>query len=278
MKRFYLDTNIYSYLCNPDHDLFKISGKLKTLARHRFIEIFGSLEILEEFLPRQKSDQNHYIRMVDLFWELCGIRVLNYWNSLIRCEVNKGARLSVKEAFLPEDILRVVHNNSYNTNMDDNYAVEVQKRKSEYEAVRRSLVKEIFSIAKKEWGLDDFRENISNMVINRKLVSNWGRGLLSQDATRYGLNKDENTWPDISILPCTRSFISINLAWVRKNYVNLRKDKGADFYDSMHYVLATMVGYFTTSDKVLRSTVDLIGWKPTTTIDVTRFSDVIKSL
>ena len=57
--------------------------------------------------------------------------------------------------------------------------------------------------------------------------------------------------------------MAITLALRRKCHEAKRKDKGADSYDSMHYVMASMTNAFVTDDKALRHAIGLIESKPT---------------
>ncbi len=67
MERFYLDTQVFAYLVEEANDLSRLAIRLKQLVHARVIEVFGSLELLGEFVPRSRLDAPGFRRLVDYF-------------------------------------------------------------------------------------------------------------------------------------------------------------------------------------------------------------------
>ncbi len=264
MRRFYLDTNVFIYLTDGSRNLSGLTARIRTLLNARVIQMLGSWELLGEFVPRANTEPDAYKRMVDMFWTLCGPRVLRPWNELIRSEIQKGSRLSLRAAYFGDEILQSTYRLSYDPRAHHEWAEGVQQRKAEYEETMRSLAAEFEKIATKKWGAKEVRKSAGDLTITRERINDWGRDLLIRpDPSRHGLSNDEATWPDLSMLPCSSAYVAMTLAWRRKCHEAKRKDKGADYYDSMHYVLAAMGDALVTADRALHDAVELIEWRPT---------------
>lgn len=263
MRRFYLDTNVLIDLTETGN-LSWMAERIRRLLQARAVEILGSLELLGELVPRAHEDRDGYKRMLDMFWALCGPRVLHPWNELIRSEIQKGHRLSIREAYLDSSMTGSAHQLSYNPAANREWAEGVQERKAEYEETMRCRAAEFEKTAIQRWGAKEVRKSAADLTITRERINDWGRALLIRpDPSRHGLSNDEATWPDLSALPCARAYVAMTLAWRRKCHEAKRKDTGADFYDSMHYVIASMTDALVTNDKALRHAIGLIEWKPT---------------
>lgn len=279
MRRFYLDTHIFTYLTEDSRQQSHLASRLRSLVRARNVEICGSLELLEEFIPRAHVDPDGYKRMVDMFWTLSGPRVLRPWNELIRSEIEKGSRLSLREAYLDSDIVRSVHQLSYDSEAHRECADEVGQRKIEYEQSMREAAGTFDKIATERWGAKGVRDHAADLPMTREAINDWGQDILIRpEPSRYGLSGDETSWPDLSTLPCSSAYVAMTLALRRKCHETKRKDTGADSYDSMHYVMASMTNAFVTDDKKLRHAIGLIEWKPTQVLTLDEFARTLNRM
>jgi len=276
MRRYYFDTHVYDYLLKDEAQGGTLAKKVKTLAHSGHLQVFGSAELIGELVPIGSKDVSMYTNTIDLFWELCGLRILRPWNEIVRLEIRKGNKLSLSEAFLTPDKIYKARQCCYDPETHKKWAELVLKRKDGTLKDRADTGTQFEQIAVNQWGKKQVRDNSKSLEIDRNLIIDWGNDILIQpDPTRHGLSLDETTWPDISILPCSSSFVAITLAWLRKRFGYDRKERGSDFYDSYHYALATMSDEFITDDKGLRGAIKFIEWHPNRTNDIESFKQEI---
>ena len=315
MRRFYLDTNVFAYLTDPSGRHSPLAQRIKLLVRARAVEIVGSFELLGEFVPRASSDPDRHEYRLEFFWMVCGTRILRPWNELIRKEIEKGARLSLREAYVDLETVHAVHHLSYDHSAYEEWAQGVRKRKAEYvhamteaankveedaalalakqikkdgaselakegkEAAPDHTDKTVEKVPTKKQVVRAVRKAAGKMNISRELVVDWVRELLIRpNQSRFSLSSDEDTWPDPSALPCTSSYMAMTAALRRKCHEARRRDRGSDNYDTMHYVLGAMGDGLVTEDKGLHSATGLIEWNPVRVLTLEEFELLLRRL
>lgn len=276
-RRLYLDTMVYSLLSERAHS--RTATGLQNLVDEGVIEVLGSFELLGEFVPLATKNLGQYERIIDLFWSLCGRSVLQPWNEVIRSEIRKRNRLSYSEAYLGVDVVNFVRRLSRDKSAFEEWSDRVRERKEKYASSMTTAAERFEQVVQEKWGPREACKFASELTIDRKRIQDWGRDLLLRpDPERHGLSCDEETWPDISALPCASAYTAITLALRRKRHENRRKDQGNDYYDTMHYVHGSFAGELFTEDKGLRHAGSLIEWRPVETLGVNQLLTLVDEL
>lgn len=279
MPRYYLDTNVFSNLMNPGEPTGANTRRLERLTVVGSIEILGSFELLGEFVPLAQTNPVKHKHLIDFFWKICGHRILKPWNELIRAEIRKGSKLSFREAYLDIVTINQVRDLSYDPESHPEWTQRVQARKEDYAETMKDSSREFAEEVMQRFGETNVRKKVGEISITRERIREWGHSAyIEPDPSRLGLSRDKSTWPDLSVLPCSRAYVSMMLAWCIKCHEAKRKYRGSDFYDSMHYVLASMSDGFVTDDKGLRDGIGMIEWKPLRTFTSEEFETILVSI
>lgn len=261
MRKIYLDTNVFSMLAKDTSA--ESLAVIRRLAQRTKVQVLGSIEVLGEFVPVSASNPDLYNALLDLFWDICGGFLVKPWHDLLRLEIVKGNRLAIAEARVPIGAANEIADLARSPEARQEWVRQVVARKERYVKSMSEAAERFDSQAnEREWKQSDVRRHAGRLRINRVQIRDWGRSMLIRpNPTRLGLSGDASRWPDVSLLPCSSSYIAMTLVWCRKRHEAKRKYRGSDFYDSMHYVIGSLADVLVTDDEVLHHAVSMIEWR-----------------
>lgn len=250
--RVLLDNQQWNYLAAPEeyatHDGLDLSD-LQEAAKCREIEVIGSLDILQEIIEASHSKEAKYRRMVELFIEFMGNRLLLPLPERHPREVHAGGLLPLTERYLRRDDRRKIERLARNLRDVLDMSEEVYGEKQVFEAQEVQLREEMR--AKLEHAIGGFKLPGAKDWFDSTDLADWVHSVVTSGVERGRNDPEPVETVSYDRYPSAFTFVAARLAQIV--YVNAegRKIQSSDLADAYHLASGPYVHAIVSDDKVL---------------------------
>jgi hypothetical protein len=251
-QRVYFDTQQLNYFIgpdtgpHPDHSLRRVRHAIKA----RKIEVVGSLDLLQELIEALPQAGKKSRRMMDLFFQLVGDRVLLPLSERHRAEAVAGGMLSEKERYLSPDIRRKVRRLAQSGRDAIEVAEKLFREKLAFLDAEKAVQQQIRDRLIVEGATK--QAQLMRAWIADVDIDDWLR-----EITEAGGDLGSKTVrPDE--VPSASAFVAIRLARLARTIGEGRKLQGSDLADAHHVACGPYIDLLVTDDKELLNTLQLV--------------------
>lgn len=272
MTTAFLDAQIWNYLVDPDANSAANVDADQLISAAERHEIIGTFDVLQELMGTAGANAAKYERIVEMFFDLVGPRLLLPLAQRHILEAINGGLLATDRRFANREVRRDAKSAATKQQAvfeiaDEVYAEGANFKRKE-EAIRADLKRGLAEAGEsakpqrlREWyrtlDIDDLVKNVAEEGNNRG---------------HYAIEVGEDCGP--TRFPSLWMFTASRLARIPATLGEGRKIQPSDLADAHHVASGPYVDLFVTNDRELRRTIELMSCRalPFTCVDPTEFA------
>ncbi len=266
-----LDTQVWNYLVEPGSSPAAGVRTEQLVAAARRHEVVGTFDVLQELMGAGQHNATKYKRMVTMFFDLVGHRLLLPLDQRHIREALTGGLLPAGNRFANRQLRRDAESNAMKRRTVLEIANDVHTEgvdfKEQEEVVRAELKRELEAAGEstKPQRLRDWY-----MAFD---IDDWVRAVAEAGNTRghYAIEVGEDCGP--TRFPSSWMFTACRLARIPATLGEGRKIQRSDLADAHHVASGPYVDLFVTNDRELQRTIQLMSCRslPFRCVDLTEF-------
>jgi hypothetical protein len=262
-QHIYFDVHVYDWLL--DHAQTSEAQTLLNTVRSGETHVYGSVAVIEELTGKAASDTQRYLSLIETFWTYVKSDLLLDRASLLRSEIEKSNRLSLKEICFSRQFIREkVQPASRHPNFATDLSPKVLRRKL---GVAGDMNKSYVEIEEKIALIctgppdDAVRHQWLAEIPQEELQPHL-------DDLRHSMG-----YKPVSVraAPCAAALIAYCVARAKRALASAKKFESSATYDYDHYVYSAAVGRLVTEDDDLLKMLKMIDTPPLTVMGCREF-------